>query len=174
MSYTIFSLEECKIKASILLKNLNSTQLEVSVVASERFRNISFFQTMLLDDLIKSARLKHALDVIALENGFSSWVNLKFYFMKTKTSILPAGGGFLHKWFSSYKEARANFTAINEFLFPYKKDFFIANAGYIDYIGLDITNPDWQLIGNNWVEPSNKLAWERLNKLNLQHAKGDK
>ena len=174
MSYSIFSLEECKIRASILLKNLNSTKLELFTSAFERFKNISFLQSLLQDELIKSVKLKHALDVIALENGFMSWVNLKFYFTDTKNTEFLMGGGFLHKWFSTYKEAKSNFTAINEFLLPYKKNFFIANTSYIDYIGLDITNPDWQLIGNNWVEPLNKLAWKRLSQINLQQTIGVK
>ncbi|MFN8769702.1 MAG: hypothetical protein ACK5Z5_00130 [Neisseriaceae bacterium] len=162
MSKRTFSLEECKIQASILLKNLQSPDSKASQMAMSRFHEFSLIKDLELLTA-NEYQLKHCLQVIAFEYGFDSYNGLKFYFTDTINTQLPSGGGFLHKWFNNYKEAKANFSAINEFLFPHKNHFFIASSGYIDYIAIDINNPDWANIRNNWVEPKDLEAWRRLN-----------
>lgn len=161
MSGKTFSLNECKIQAAILLKNLQSSDSKISQMAVSKAQQL-LEHTSFNDLKLNECKLKHCLQAIAIEYGFSSWNGLKFYFTTTVNTQLPTRGGFLHKWFATYKEAKANFSAMNEFLFPYKNHFFIATASYVEYLGINITNPDWVCIRNNWVEPEDTEAWKRL------------
>lgn len=155
-----FNLTEAKIQAQILLKNLSDT--EKSAMAIQRLVDVGCFSKK--DPIAENAQLKHALLVIAIERGFSSWVSLKNYFTTTgQTKFIPRGG-FFNQWFVSYKEAKKILLeSPDKFLLPYQEQFFLCESGYIDFLGLDSHAKDWQLIGNNWLEPTDLQAWERLN-----------
>jgi hypothetical protein len=150
--------QECKIQASILLKSLRSENSDMQLRAIKRFQCLAefakFSHVVMLAAPIK---LKHALLVIAIENGFQSWVQLK-------TEVPFIRGGFLNKWFANYAEAKQQLRAENGFLLPYKKQFFICDASYIAQLGLDPLAPDWELIGYDWANPNDKAAWQRLYK----------
>lgn len=148
-------LEEYKIQASILLKSLRSNDPEKSLVAAKKFQCLSEFLTLSIDDIKKQVKRKHALNVIAIRNHFNSWVDLK-------SQIYFIVGGFLNKWFAHYEEAKAHQKEEGEFVFPYKKQFFICDADYLRYIGFDPEDPDWKLMGNDWVKPIDQDAWHRI------------
>ncbi len=158
-----FTLEESKIQAQILLKNLNSTNAEIVSNAKNRFINVAIFATT--DDIPMLAKLKHALGVIATENSFDSWIYLKTYFDKTRHTNFVMHSGFLNQWFSTYKEAKSYLSAQpNCFLLPYKKYFVICESDCIEYMGFDLQDNNWTLIHHNWVEPIDYHAWEALNR----------
>jgi hypothetical protein len=71
-------------------------------------------------------------------------------------------GGFLHQWFADYAKAKSCLKQGGGFLFPYQNQFFICDTGYIQDLGLDPNDPDWKLIGHDWVNPDDKEARERL------------
>ncbi|MBX3710055.1 MAG: hypothetical protein KIT56_06915 [Gammaproteobacteria bacterium] len=151
-----FSVDECKIQASILLKSLHSKNLALSLQAAKRFQRLTEFKNLTLEEIIQSdIKRKHALLVIAIEKGFPSWANLKCQ--------LPfIRGGFLNHWFVNYAEAQTYQQLNGGFLLPFKNQFFICDADYINDLGFDSNDHDWRLIGFDWVEPKNKLAWQRL------------
>ena len=72
-------------------------------------------------------------------------------------------GGFLNKWFANYEETKAHQKKAGGFLLPYKNQFFICDADYINWLGLDAEDPDWKAIGFDWVKPASQKAWQRLN-----------
>lgn len=153
-----FSLIEAKIQASILLKSLYSFDKEIAMQAAKRFQRLSDFTTHATTDIPENdVKYKHALAVIALENGFKSWTDLK-------SQINFIVGGFLNNWFANYQEAKMHQQSNGGFLLPYKNQFFICEAGYIERIGLNPNDPDWKLIGWDWVLPSDRTAWHRLYK----------
>jgi len=161
-----FSLNEAKIQAQILLKNLNSLDKNLAQQAKERLAGLQLLSDNFNSDKIQ---LKHALAVIANEYGFNSWTNLKNYFTLTGlTKFEPNGGGFFNQWFSNYKEAKQILLSGKGYLLPYKNQFFICESGYIEYIGLDSHAPDWQDINYNWIEPSDIQAWQRLSNLYMK------
>lgn len=175
MSITLqktFSLDECKIQASILLKQLH-LQNPQQLITLNRFRLLPIFATENALTIIKNVKRKHALAIIAIEYGFNSWSNLKTYFDKTILTTFIMHSGFLNQWFASYKEARAYLASnsTTSFLLPYKHQFFVCEANCIESFGLNPNDPNWQLIGYNWIEPSNIAAWEQLNKAYLQKHK---
>ena len=172
MNTSAIILSEFKIRASILLKNLNSTDTGKSNLAIKQILWSDQFKDISAIELTKIFRLKHALAIIAQEQGFDSWANLKFYCESSCHTEFSFGGGFLHLWFANYKQAKNHLSiSNNEFLLPYRNQFFIANSNYIDFIGIDSTNSDWQDIAYNWVEPSDKDAWFRLNQLLIKKDK---
>lgn len=164
-----FSLNEAKIQAQILLKNLSSLDNNLATQAHERLKNLQ----PLLDN-INQIQLKHTLAIVANEHGFSSWINLKNYFSFTSlTKFNPNGGGFFNQWFSSYSEAKAVLQQTGGHLLPYKNQFFICESGYIEYVGLNEQPLDWQAINYNWIEPADMEAWQRLNNLYIKGVSHD-
>lgn len=157
-SHKSLSVDECKIQASILLKSLHSKDIFVSQKAAKRFQNLTEFKDYAIKEIIHAdIKRKHALAVIASEKGFDSWSELKCQ--------LPfIRGGFLNHWFSNYDTAKTYQRSNGGFLLPFKKQYFICDADYIDNLGLDAKNHDWALIGFDWKKPINKVAWQRLYK----------
>jgi len=153
-----FSIDECKVQASILLKSLCSKDSTISQKAAKRIQHLPEFGNFSLEDIIQAGvKRKHALAVIAIEKGFSSWADLKCQ--------LPfICGGFLNQWFAHYDEAKAYQQLNGGFLLPFKNQFFICEADYIMNLGFDPEDADWKLIGYDWANPNNKEAWQRLYK----------
>lgn len=153
-----FSVDECKIQASVLLKSLYSKDPVISQKAAKRFQNLIEFKHDSVQEITQAdIKRKHALAVIASEKGFNSWSELKCQ--------LPfIRGGFLNHWFTNYDDAKSYLQSNGGFLLPFKKQFFICDAAYIDNLGFDSKDDDWMLIGFDWEKPNNKIAWQRLYK----------
>jgi hypothetical protein len=150
-----FTIEEYKIQASILLKSLRGSDPEN---AAKRFKRLPEFAALSIADILqKNIKRKHALLLIAVENGFHSWLDLK---MQVNFIV----GGYLNSWFSNYPEAKSYLLSTGGFLLPYKNQFFICNKHYIKQIGFEPDDPDWKLIGYDWVAPDDKKGWQRLYK----------
>lgn len=150
-----FDLSEAKIQATILLKSLHSSDSEKAV---KRFSRLPEFSDLTNSDLLQQKiKHKHALNVIAIENGFQSWINLKI-------QINFIVGGYLNLWFANYIEAKSTLKENGGFLLPYKNQFFICNANYMKQIGFEPDDPDWDKIGFDWAEPADQTAWLRLYK----------
>ena len=151
-----FSVAECKIQASILLKSLHSNDKVTAQMAAQRFLRLPEFKSHSIEEMIQAdIKRKHALAVIAIEKGFETWSDLKCQ--------LPfIRGGFLNQWFANYPDAKSYQQINGGFLLPFKKQFFICDADYIKNLGFNAEDNDWQLIGYDWVNPANKAAWQRL------------
>lgn len=150
-----FSIEEYKIQASILFKSLRSLDKENT---AKRFKRLPEFSDLSIANILqKEIKRKHALYVIALENGFKSWADLK---IQTRFIV----GGYLNLWFATYSEAKEHLKANGGFLLPYKNQFFICNPNYMKQIGFDPDDPDWKRIDYDWVEPEDKKSWQQLYK----------
>ncbi|MGB7339052.1 MAG: hypothetical protein WBC91_09190 [Phototrophicaceae bacterium] len=67
------------------------------------------------------------------------------------------------EWHADYEIANSELGRSGGYLFPYKKQFFICESAYIEELGLDPDDADWQAIGYNWVKPLNQSAGQRLN-----------
>lgn len=150
-----FTLTEAKIQAAILLKSLKSSD---SDKAAKRFKRLPEFRDLAISDLLQQRiQLKHALSVIALENGFQSWVDLKI-------QINFIAGGYLNLWFANYEEAKSYLKSSGGFLLPYKKQFFICDTNYLKHIGFEPDDSDWKKIDYDWVVPADQEAWRQLYK----------
>lgn len=166
------SLQECKVRASLLLKELGSPDASRAMRAAERLRALPAFASLPPAELRAgrdSVRRKHALAVIAREQGFASWAELKAAREQEAASgvdfealLSRVGGLFLNRWFSSYAEALASQRAEGGYLFPFRRQFFVCEASLLTALGVDLADPDWARAGPNWVEPLDRAAHARL------------
>lgn len=165
-------LRECKIRASFLLKDLEATDPPRARRAAERLRVLPEFSRLSARELIarrESVRHKHALAVIAHEQGHASWAELK----QARGEPLPprvdfetffalGSGAFLNRWFTTHADAAASLEAQGGYLFPYRHQFFLCEAGFLQVRGVDAMDPDWERIGRDWVAPRDPVARDRL------------
>lgn len=165
------TLHECKIRASLLLKSLLSSDASRATQAAERLCTLPAFSRLTPGELLARKDMvqrKHTLAVIAQEQGHASWAELKqalgeapprfdseAFFAKNK-------GAFLNRWFSTHAEARESLRTLGGFLFPFREQFFVCEAGFLRALGVDVTDADWARIGFDWVEPLDTAARERL------------
>lgn len=150
-----FSLKEAKVQASILLKSLHGNE---SQLAAKRFQCLADFANLSIEKILQhEIKYKHALAVIAVENDFKTWLDLKI-------QLHFIVGGYLNLWFSNYAEAKSHLDTSGGFLLPYKNQFFICNESYVKHIGFDPDDPEWKLIAYDWAKPKDKVAWQRLYK----------
>ncbi|MFP2905887.1 GIY-YIG nuclease family protein [Pyxidicoccus sp. 3LFB2] len=166
------SLQECKVRASLLLKELCSPDVSRASRAAERLRTLPLFAALSPGELVArrdSVQRKHALAVIAREQGFASWVELKEAREREavprvdfEALLSRVGGLFLNRWFSSYEEALASLRAEGGYLFPFRRQFFVCGPDLLTALGVDLADPDWTLAGPDWVEPLDRAAHERL------------
>jgi len=158
-------LEELKIQASILLKNLRSDDSEKAQKAAERFLDLPFPKFSDVDEVIKnrsSIRLKHALTVIALENVYGNWELLKNKVIMEDCLFHNAPASFLNVWFNNYEEAKQYQKDNGGYLLQYRKDYAISRKEYIEAIGLGNMEEEWLAIGFDWAKPASKAAWDKL------------
>lgn len=176
-------LSELRIRARRLLKELRSSDVKAAGRAAKRFGQLRAFADKAQDQILASRevmRLKHALAIIALEQGYPSWIALKSAVEAAAPPseeplsfadgrMMYAGGldVLLNRWFARYEDARASRQQMGGFLFPYDKQFFVCEAEGVRVLGLDPTEPDWQRIGWDWVEPLDRAAWDRLREKRL-------
>ena len=169
------NIEEYKIKAAILLKSLRSGDSQKALDAAARFQCLPHLSGLSSQEILfrkDGLRLKHALSVIAIEHGYASWNDLKHYLEKRDairdkrayTPLYPRRcAGFLNEWYASYEVARSHLEQVGGYLLPYKQHFFLCKRDYIEVLGLDPDDEDWERIGWDWAKAADRDAWERLN-----------
>ncbi|GMW02808.1 MAG: hypothetical protein AMXMBFR84_39440 [Candidatus Hydrogenedentota bacterium] len=128
-----------------------------------RFQRIQPFKGMPLEAVIRERHLvqhKHALDVIAREHGYLNWKKLKDA-ADTLWSP-PNSSAYWHNWCRNHDEARDYLAESGGYLLPALGQCFIADRGYIEFLGLNPDDPRWELIGFDVMEPANRSACDEL------------
>jgi hypothetical protein len=166
------TLDECKVQASLLLKDLRGDHAPRAGRAAERFRILPYFAADEPDAILgrrDSIRLKHALAVVAAELGHSTWADCKRRLetpanerLDTELFFAEMGASYLNRWFARYDEAHASLEADGGYLFPFRRQFFICEAGFLESRGIDPGDPDWEQIGRDWVRPRDEAARGRI------------
>ena len=111
---------------------------------------------------------RHCLTVIARELGFQGWPHAVAVLRGADSSdfgtLLYPKGAEVHWniWSASYDEAQALREQHGGYLLAYRRHFFITDRYFIDTLGLDPDDPDWALIGRDWVRPRRTDARGRL------------
>lgn len=163
MPRPIPSLDDCKRDADFLLKDLCSDDHDARRRAVERFRRIAPFKDMSAGDVCRNQadiQHKHALAVIAREHGYVAWKNLK-----DAADVLwcpPDTSAFWHNWCKTHEEARRYLDVNGGYLLTAHGKWFIAERGYIEWLGLDPDDPRWDAIGFDVHAPRDKKACEEL------------
>jgi hypothetical protein len=116
---------------------------------------------------------KHCLAAVACEVGFASWAHALRVLEGDATegdfgkALYGAiGGAYLNSWFATYAEAHTVHAALGEgerrYLLAYQRHVFLADRGFVEALGLDPDDDDWQKIGWDWVRPADGEARRRL------------
>lgn len=124
-----------------------------------------------LDDieLADQVRRRHCLAVIARELGFAGWPQAVAVFTGEGdasdfgTALYPPGAdAHWNIWSASYDEAKTIRAQHGGYLLAYKRHFFIVDRHFIETLGLDPEDPDWEAIGRDWARPKEVEARGRL------------
>ncbi|CAM3281266.1 MULTISPECIES: hypothetical protein [Corallococcus] len=171
-STSTLTLHECKVRASLLLKDLDSSDAPRATRAAERMRALPFFAGLSLGEVLArrdTVKHKHGLTVIAREAGHATWTQLKQALQAVPAPGLDTGvffqkqrGSFLNRWFATYEEAATSLAAQGGFLFPFRHQYFVCEADFLRTLGIDATEADWARLGHDWVRPRDPAAKERL------------
>lgn len=167
----IDALAEYKIRASKLLKDFASADKRRAFHAAHRLAALwpdKDANALLADKA--SIQRKHALAVIAREMGFRDWRHLtreahvELPAFDTTRLFRASTSFYLNAWFTTYEEARDALSARKDrFLFPYRHQFVVCEGGLLASLGIDVKDPDWDLIGRDWAKPQDAQAHYRLN-----------
>jgi hypothetical protein len=157
-------LRELKTQASFLLKDLHS-QSDLSLQSANRLLQISDFSGKTENWLIQHAgsiQLKHAYSVIAYENGYKTWADLKHFVIENDCLYRPSGVAYVHQWFNNYQQAETYFKEHGGYLLMFWNDFVVCGKEYISSIGLGNYQEQWDKIGRNWAKPADNNAFQFL------------
>ena len=165
--------EYLKNEADLLLKHAQQGDAR----AIYRFCQLPQFASLSVESesTVNDLQLKHSFNVIAVENGYASWAELKTALdhaaetsplAEIKEQFYPKGfTTYWNIWFAKYSQAKKVLSEGKGFLLPYKNQYFIVEEHFVDSIGLPHTLPEWKEIGNDWIHPKNVKAWLRLSEM---------
>jgi len=115
----------------------------------------------------ETIRRRHCLAIVARELGFGDWPHAVAVISGERsddfgTLLYPRGAdAFWNIWSASYDEARSIRAEHGGYLLAYKRHYFIVEPGFIEALGLDPNDPDWEAMGRDWVAPRDTDARER-------------
>lgn len=167
---SISRIDQLKINASMLKKKLSMGDSS----ALEQLRRLPKFADLSADAILSQAQRKDYLHIIALEAGAESWQALTtkeekieaFYKArngKQHSLLYPCwGSSFTNEWHRNYGDARASLEKDGGYLLVHHTDFFLVTAEYIERLGIDPQDPDWEAIGYDWAKPNDAEAFGRL------------
>ncbi|MBN1652920.1 MAG: hypothetical protein JXA30_04010 [Deltaproteobacteria bacterium] len=111
---------------------------------------------------------RHCLATLAAQLGFQGWPHASAVLRGDRVDDLGTlmhrehGGAYWNIWSASYEEAHAIRADYGGFLLGYRSQFLIVEPYYIEALGLDPEDPDWERIGRDWARPRDREAWTRL------------
>ena len=156
---------ELKARAELLHHRVTAKETK----ALARLRVLPEFRKVeALEERVPDIKRKHCLAVAAREVGFDGWLHaVSVLTGRTHDdfgTLLCLLGSPAHWniWSASYEEARDIRKEHGGYLLAYKRQFFITDRHYIETIGLDPEDPDWDRIGRDWARPKDPEARQRL------------
>jgi hypothetical protein len=164
---------ELKVRAEILHRSVQASD----PAGIERLRALTELRRVEDDALREAAagvQRKHCLTAVAREAGFATWEHavrvLDGDASEVDFGTLLYGaqwGANLNHWFATYDEARAfhreaSTPADRRYLLVYKRHFFVVERFFIEALGLEADDPDWQAIDWDWAQPAHMDARRRL------------
>lgn len=111
---------------------------------------------------------RHCLKAVAQRVGFSSWAQARCVLEREDASdrgtfmFRESGGAISNIWSASYAEAKEIHAGAGGFLLPYRTQFQVVQASYVKWLGLDPVDRDWDVMGRDWLAPTDEAAWARI------------
>ncbi len=162
------AIEELRVRAKILHRSLNAAGEN----AIKRLRGLPQFRRSSAQELIRIAtetKRQDCLAILAAELGFPNWPQAKMVLAGEGeaedfgTLLCPARcGAHLSRWYKGYEEAAEVRGALGGYLLAYRHQYLVVDRFYIESLGLDPDDPDWEALGYDWVRPGDVAARTRL------------
>jgi hypothetical protein len=167
------AIRELKTRAEILHRRIQANDHH----AIGRLRLLPQFRRAPCEQLAAAAstiQRRDCLTVIAAELGFASWPDAKTaiagdapagtYVEDFGTLLYPGHrvAGHLNRWYKTYEEAAADRASSGGYLLGYKRQYVVVDRYFIESLGLDPADPDWEALGFDWIRPKNVAARSRL------------
>jgi hypothetical protein len=163
------AIRELKTRAEILHRRIQTNDHR----AVGRLRLLPQFRRASYEQLTAAASViqrRDCLTVIAAELGFASWPAAKTAIAGDSpvedfgTLLYPGHrvAGHLNRWYKTYEEAVADRASSGGYLLGYKRQYVVVDHYFIESLGLDPADPDWEALGFDWVRPKNVAARSRL------------
>lgn len=166
--------KELKTRAQRLHQDVAREVASTAKSALLRLRALPEFRTMPPEGLAAAAkriRRKHCLAIVAREVGFESWVHAASVLGEGPADDTSDFGTLLcpphfsahwNIWSASYDEAQAIRRDHGGYLLAYKRQYLIVDRYYLESLGLDPDDADWERMGRDWVRPVEPDARRRL------------
>ncbi|WP_052741845.1 hypothetical protein [Kiloniella litopenaei] len=166
-------IHKLKHNARILHRNI-TTGKQASLAFIKKnpdFKNLSDLE------IIETVKRKHCLSQIAKALGFKGWSHLSQIIQMDsvpaptnerteldygKLLCPPRCMPYTNFWTVFYPEAKEHRDQTNGYLLTYGTQFLVTEQDYIETLGLDPKDADWDLIGYDWANPENTEARDRL------------
>jgi hypothetical protein len=117
------------------------------------------------------AKLRHFLNDAARQVGFAHWEHARAVLGGEARPgddfgtfwHVPRSGILLNQWFARYDEARAiHAQDAGGYLLPYKRQFFIVEAPFVEELGVDADDLAWTEVGRDLIAGYGSAAWMKL------------
>jgi hypothetical protein len=158
-------IEDLKARARVLHRGAQRLEAD----ALSRLRKVAELRELADEELAETVQRRHALTAVARELGFRDWPHARRVLTASAevddfgTLLYPARcSGHWNIWSASYDEARAIRQEHGGYLLAYRHQFLIVDRYYIETLGLDPEDSDWERIGRDWVRPAHAGARTRL------------
>lgn len=135
--------------------------------ALERLRVLEALRELSDEELRAEVKRRHALAAIARALGFDGWPHLVATLGATEGDfgtvlVPPHASAHWNIWSASYDEARAIREEHGGFLLAYRRQFLVVDRFYLETLGLDPEDDDFERMGRDWVRPRDTEARARL------------
>jgi hypothetical protein len=147
---------------------LHRRALERDPAALQRLRKLPEFARKTDEDIARALQRKHCLAAAARALGFASWLHLCAVLSDREqddfgTLLYPTTcHGYYNIWSASYDDAHEIRAAHGGYLLAYKRQFLIVDPPFIESMGLDPEDPDWERMARDWPRPRDPEARRRL------------
>jgi hypothetical protein len=165
---------EAKIRASLLLKAVQSGEPGNAALAAARFQKLPRFADSSIEAILATRerlQRKHALDVVAQEMGARDWIAFAAGDTARNAStpfdwlFERPSGVFPNIWCKTYSEAAGIRRETGDFLIPYRAQFVVCPPALLEAHGIDPFAEDWGRIGRDCARPADAVAFARLSEL---------
>ncbi len=135
--------------------------------ALERLRAVDELGRLEGEARVAAVQRRHCLAALAKEMGFSGWPHARAVIEGDEGDFgtllhVGEGGAYWNIWSADYAEASRIREEHGGYLLAYRRHFLIVERYYIEALGLDPDDPDWERIGRDWVRPRDPSARRRL------------